>query len=139
MTTTPTPHEAERLAEQIDAIAVRIDYDTTGRYGSDEVKPILEAATYLRRFNAIEAENAELRARVVELEARHARILKAAEEAHGPGAFRFKMSIDKRGTASNVFPRWLDQRWVSFVYAEDDAHIGLHARIAELEAQKGDR
>lgn len=62
MTTTPTQHEAERLAEQIDAIAVRIDYDTTGRYGSDEVKPILEAATYLRRHPALEAENAVLTA-----------------------------------------------------------------------------
>lgn len=77
---------------------------------------------------------AALLRRIPELESWKARVIKAAEEAHGPGAFRFKMSLNSRGTASNVFPQWLDQRWVSFVYAEDDAHIGLHARIAQLEA-----
>jgi|GEM_PF-5846314 len=58
-----------------------------------------------------------------------AKIIKAAEKVHGPAAFRFKLSLRKNGTATNVFPQWLDQRWVSFVYAEDDAHIGLHAKI----------
>lgn len=80
-------------------------------------------------------QNALLR-RIPELEEWKAKVIKAAEEAHGPGAFRFKMSLNSRGTASNVFPQWLDQRWVSFVYAEDDAHVGLHARIAQLEVER---
>lgn len=79
---------------------------------------------------------AALLRRIPELEAWKAKVIKAAEDAHGPGAFRFKMSLNGRGTASNVFPQWLDQRWVSFVYAEDDAHIGMHARIAQLEAER---
>ena len=127
MTTTPK-HEAERLAGiHMNAY----DWLMKGEIRKPMPSPLDMAMTaeQLRRIPALEA-------RVAELEARHARILKAAEEAHGPGAFRFKMSLDKRGTASNVFPQWLDQRWVSFVYAEDDAHMGLHARLAELEAQR---
>lgn len=63
------------------------------------------------------------------------RVIKAAEEAHGPQAFRFKMGLNKHGEATNTFPAWLDQRWVSFVFAEDDAHIGLHAQIESLRAE----
>lgn len=74
-------------------------------------------------------EIAELKAELEAKEARWTRVIKAAEEAHGPAAFRFKMGLRKNGTATNVFPQWLDQRWVSFVYAEDDGHLGLHAKI----------
>lgn len=65
------------------------------------------------------------------LKAWKAKVILAAEQAHGPDAIRFKFSLRDNGTARNVFPASLDQRWVSFVYAEDDAHIGYIARAVE--------
>lgn len=59
------------------------------------------------------------------------RILAAAEAVYGDKSRRFKLCLRKNGTASNVFPDWLDGRWVAFQTAEDDGHIGLVAQLAE--------
>lgn len=72
---------------------------------------------------------------LVHLRERWNRVVKAAEHAHGPDAIRFKLSLRKNGTTTNIFPRWLDQRWVSFVFAEDDAHIGYIAKAIQATAQ----
>jgi hypothetical protein len=89
-------------------------------------------AIQMRDVSALISEIERLTAENEAQTAWKAKIIKSAEDAHGPAAFRFKLSLNKRGTASNEFPNWLDGRWVSFVYAEDDAHIGLHAKIEEL-------
>ena len=96
---------------------------------------------------ALRLEAAERRAAVLEIEAEALRtwkadVIEAAEKAHGPHAIRFKLSLRKNCTATNTFPKWLDQRWVSFVYAEDDAHIGyiakaIDAHIAAIASEAG--
>jgi hypothetical protein len=70
------------------------------------------------------------------LKAWKARVIAAAEVAHGPDAVRFKLSLRRNGTATNEFPKHLDQRWVSFVYAEDDAHIGYIAKALAAQQEK---
>lgn len=102
----------------------------------DAMRNLYEVTRKVPDINWVLVDRNEYRHLVAENEA-HAnwktKIIKAAEEAHGPAAFRFKLSLRKSGTATNQFPQWLDGRWVSFVYAENDAHIGLHAKI---EAQR---
>ena len=109
----------ERLEDEADLCA---------NEGADDIAGLLsEAATELRA----------LAGRVRELEwldVRWGRVTKAAEHAHGPDAIRFKFSLRKNGTATNTFSKWLDGRWVSFVFAEDDAHIGYI--VKELEAER---
>ena len=96
------------------------------RMASELARPVSsEVSTLL-------AERAQLLAENAELKQRWDRVLKSAEEVHGPDALRFKLSLRKNGTATNCFPTWLDQRWVSFVFAEDDGHLGLHAQIEAL-------
>jgi hypothetical protein len=70
------------------------------------------------------------------LKTQWSRVLAAADKAHGPDAIRFKLSLYKNGRAINTFPSWLDGRWVSFVFAEDDAHIGYIAKA--IDAAKGE-
>lgn len=60
------------------------------------------------------------------------RILSAAEKVFGEQSRRFKLSLRKNGTATNVFPDWLDGAWVAFQRAEDDGHVGLVAQIDHL-------
>lgn len=79
-----------------------------------------------------------LRQQLAEAHAWKARVIEAAEEAHGPSAIRFKLSLFQNGRARNHFPSHLDQRWVSFVYAEDDAHIGYIAKALEATQPMGD-
>lgn len=85
---------------------------------------------------ALRAQLAEATRELESLKAWKARVVKAAEEVHGPDALRFKLSLKKNGTATNEFPQHLDQRWVSFVYAEDDAHVGTISQRVDALIEK---
>lgn len=58
MTTTPTQHEADRLADEL--VKYERDYVTTD-FVADMV---MKSAEHLRRIPTLEAENAELKARL---------------------------------------------------------------------------
>ncbi len=153
-------NEAMRLADALDQPGVRYAAETEAQAKLRRIKTQAEAAALLRKqaeqikglWDQHHRDSAELRAlcaacdaakeiarkQAAELDtlrAWKARIIKAAEESHGPDAIRLKFSLNRVGEATNVFPKWLDQRWVSFVFAEDDAHIGLHAQIDTLRAE----
>lgn len=107
------------MSAQPEALRIADECEQSADEWRNEVDTRMQAASELRR---LVAENEALNQR-------WQRVIKAAEEAHGPAAFRFKLGLRKNGTATNQFPTWLDGRWVSFVYAENDAHLGLHAKV----------
>lgn len=114
---------AQRLAE----LVLSMDMATEkGRRARDLARQVLSTPELQARQT--DAEKREL----ANLRDRWDRVIRAAENVHGPDAMRFKLSLRKNGTASNCFPKWLDGRWVSFVYAENDAHIGYIARAVEM-------
>jgi len=114
---------AVRLAE----LVLSMDMATEkGRRARDLARQVLSAPEL--RSGKTDAETREL----ANLRDRWDRVIRAAEKVHGPEAMRFKLSLRKNGTASNCFPKWLDGRWVSFVFAENDAHIGYIARAVEM-------
>jgi hypothetical protein len=80
---------------------------------------------------------AESEQRIKQLQQRWQHAVEHARDYTEADATRFKLSLRKNGTATNVFPKELDQRWVAFVAAEDDAHVArayLH-REAEQRAE----
>lgn len=90
MTTTPTQHEAERLADEL--VKYERDYVTTD-FVADMV---LESAEHLRHIPALEAENAELKTRIAELEADLSRAQEAQRcECSSEDACRFARERDQ--------------------------------------------
>lgn len=79
---------------------------------------------------ALERQEAEL----ANLRARLDRAVKAAEEHFGEDAIRYKLSLFQNGRARNVFPSHMDGKWFAFQRADNDAHVGLALRCAELVA-----
>lgn len=83
-------------------------------------------------FQAAEALDLQA-AQIAALTARLTRAVKAAEEHFGEDAIRHKLSLFQNGRARNVFPAGMDGKWFAFQRADNDAHVGLALRCAELQ------